>query len=102
VASNHETNKTEDMLAAESAGKDLLLAYYKGGYRRLRDLHERTGMHEAFLSRMARDKRTPISMESAIKIELATDGELPAGLLCPSCADLVAQFVALRMVKAVA
>lgn len=102
MARNTDSNKPAELLAAEHEGQEMLLEFFRGGFRRLRDLHERTGVAEATLSRMARNKH-PISMEVAILIEVATEGELPAEKLCPSMAGVMAQFRAnRRKVKAAA
>lgn len=87
--------KPEELVQAEQAGQQLLYAYCRAKHGNQAFLMRTTGLITATLSRM-QNGDTPINFEAAMLIEVATKGELPADKLCPSRADLVAQFLQLR------
>lgn len=91
--------KPQSLILAEQEARDLLNNYFKQGIGRQLALANDTGLFASQLSRMARLENHPISVEAAMRIEVATKGELPAKKLCPAGADLIAQFVAMQMVK---
>jgi DNA-binding transcriptional regulator YdaS (Cro superfamily) len=91
--------KPQSLLVAEQEARDMLQAYFGKHMGVQVELARKTGLFPSQLSRMARLENHPISIEAAMRIEVGSNGELPAKKLCPAGADLIAQFVAMQMVK---
>lgn len=88
---------TPEQLAAEQAGKAALYNYCRGGIGRQKELAEETGILASILSRLALDPNKPINLEHAVLIDVATNGELPAEVLCPARADVLAKLIERHM-----
>lgn len=91
--------KPQSLLIAEQEARDLLDGYFKKNLGNQAELARKSGLFTSQLSRWARLTHHTISVEAAMRIEVATNGELPAKKLCPAGAELIAQFVAMQMVK---
>lgn len=88
---------TPELQAAEVAGKEALRAWFRAGVGRQIETARRTGIAAGNLSRMASDPvGTPIGLEHAVLIEVASEGGLRAEVLCPSRADVLGRLLALR------
>lgn len=90
--------KTPELQAAEAAGANALAAYFQSGFGVQAQLSRDTGIAPPALSRMSKGTNT-IMITSALLIEVATKGALPAELLCPSKADLLSRFMLTRAAK---
>lgn len=81
----------------ELAGKAAMRAYLdrtRGNYTRMaRD----TGISLAVISKMVNRPDYIITLDAALMMELATDGELTVDVLCPSRAELVSDVFFLRV-----
>lgn len=84
--------KSPELIEAEEAAAYALSAYFSRGFGVQAKLSRDTGIEPSTLSKMGKGTG-PISLEQAILIDVATDGELRAEFLCPSRADLLARFV---------
>lgn len=87
---------------AEQAGKHTLYRYFREFHGCQAQLARATGIHTAVLSKMASLPEYVITLDAAMLMEVATDGELRAEVLCPSRAELIERFVALRAATALA
>jgi DNA-binding transcriptional regulator YdaS (Cro superfamily) len=83
------------LVRAEAAGQAKLHEYCRAKHGNQAAIVRKTGIYPATLSRMA-NGLIPIPLEAAILIAVATDGALTAEQLCPSKAELLAQFAALN------
>lgn len=90
--------KSDELLQAEAEGQKLLYAFCRERHGNQAFLVRATNLLTATLSRMTNGE-TPINLEAALLLEAATKGALPADKLCPSRADLLAQFLQLRAAK---
>lgn len=81
---------------AEQEGKRALHRYVREFHGRQAQLSRATGLHTVVLSKMANQPEYIITLDAAMMMEVATEGELRADVLCPSRAELMEQFVALR------
>lgn len=84
------------ILEAEQEAQKMLYAHLRKYHGVQRDLSARTGIQATFLSKLANKPGQVIALETAILIELGTDGELRAEDLCPARADVIAQFLQAR------
>lgn len=94
-----ESDKSPELIEAEKVGKKKFNTYCRAKQGNIAQLSKDTGLAQGTISTMSTGP-TAISLESAIKIEVATRGELRADELCPSRAEWIAQFLALRANKA--
>lgn len=78
--------KTEEELRAEKEGQQALRTWLKAETGRQARICKSSGILPAVMSRMA-NKDTHINLEAAILIEVASEGALPAEVLCPSRAE---------------
>lgn len=81
---------------AERAGKMELYRHFREYHGCQAKLSRDTGIHIAVLSKMANQPEYIITLDAALLMEVATAGKLRAEVLCPSRADLLAAFLALR------
>lgn len=79
--------KTDEQLAAEDAGREVLQKYCaeRGVQARI---CRRTNILPSALCRLIKGENQ-IHLEAALLIEMATDGEVRAEVLCPSRAPLL-------------
>lgn len=90
-------DQSPEQIAAAMAGKEALRDYCAAERGRAAKLARRTAILPPVLSKMANTENTyTINLESAVMIELATDGALTVEVLCPMRADVFAQIVARR------
>ena len=87
--------KSPELIEQEEAGRALLNAYCRAKQGNQAKLSRKTDMLPAALSNMSNGK-SDINIEAALRIDVATEGELPAEKLCPSRADLLGQFLKMR------
>lgn len=87
-STGNNTPKTEEQIRAEQAGRQALRSWLKAETGRQARICHVSGILPAVMSRMA-NKTTHINLEAAILIEVATDGEVPAEVLCPSRAEVL-------------
>jgi hypothetical protein len=80
----------------EVAGKQFLHNWFCSGRARQAETARRSGIAAAALSKIARNAEYPVGLEYAILIEIATDGQVPAHILCPSRSEALERFVAMR------
>lgn len=86
--------KSVELMQAERAGQLELLAYCRAGVPRSgvqAVLSKETALIPAIISRLANGV-TLIQLDHAIKLEVATQGELQAEILCPSQAAVILKF----------
>ena len=88
--------KAPELIAAEQAAQEALRRYFRRELGMQAMVARETGIAPAALSRMAKHGEV-ISLEHALRIELATGGELRAEALCPSRAGIVNQFLRMRL-----
>lgn len=93
--------KNDDLIQAEKDGQAKLYAYCRAKAGRQAELSRLTGMIPAVISRMA-NGHTPVSMEAAVALEVASNGALKADELCPSKAGLLFKYTSLRTALPVA
>lgn len=91
-------NKPSELIEQEEAGRVLLNAYCRAKQGNSAFLARKTDLMPATVSNMSNGK-SPINIEAALLLEVATDGVLLADKLCPGRADLLAQFLQLRTEK---
>lgn len=89
-------SKTPALEKKEAAGAAALHTYLRATQGRQAAISRASGIPAPSLSRMS-NRRAPISLEAAIALTVATDGELKADVLCPSQRELLAHFVALTV-----
>lgn len=90
-----QLDKDPALAEKEREGQELLHRYTRARSGVQAELIRKTGMFPAVMSRMSNFK-APITLEAAIMLEVATDGELQAEKLCPGRAQLIASFRAPR------
>lgn len=90
--------KPDALLAAEEEGRQLLYNFCRAKHGNQSLLIRSTGLLGATVSRMT-NGQTPINLEAALLMDVATGCNLPAEKLCPSRADLIAQFLQQRSTK---
>lgn len=83
--------KSQELQAAEKLARKTLLNYFKSVPGRQQQLAEQTGIWPESISRMAHG-HTQISVEAALRIEVATAGQLKATQLCPAAAAILAAY----------
>jgi DNA-binding transcriptional regulator YdaS (Cro superfamily) len=88
-----QSEKPADLVQAEQAANAALRTYFRRDVGVQASVARATGIKPPVLSRMSNQPGYPISLEQAILIEVATNGELQAPALCPSRATLLAQFM---------
>lgn len=92
-----KNGKSHKQTEADMAGKEALRAYLdreRGNYVRMaRD----TGISIAVISKMVNRPTYIITLDAALLMELATQGELTVDVLCPSRAELVSDIFFLRV-----
>lgn len=86
---------TPEQLEQTRAAAQTLHKYFRAGVGRQRQTAKDSGIFASMLSNMAHG-RSPITLEAAIALELATKGELRAEVLCPVRADVLQRFVSQR------
>lgn len=84
------------IIEAEKEAQAKLHAYMRRRHGIQRELARNTGIKAAFLSKLSNKPNQVIAMETAILIELATDGELKAEDLCPARASVIRRFLEAR------
>lgn len=87
--------KPPELIEAERAAQEALRRYFRRELGMQALMARETGIQAPALSRMAK-KGDTITLEHALRIEVATDGELRAEQLCPSRCELLSQFLQLR------
>jgi DNA-binding transcriptional regulator YdaS (Cro superfamily) len=97
MGSNTEP-KSAELLAAEKAGQEALNEYCRRELGIQAELRRNTGIFASDLSRMCRGRKA-ISFENAVLLDLATNGELPAEVLCPSRAKLIQRLFLTRAAR---
>lgn len=88
-------DKPAELIQAEREGQEALRLFFRRDIGVQAAIARTTGIHAPVLSRMG-SGRSPISVEHAMLISVATNGELTASKLCPSRADLLDQYTALH------
>jgi DNA-binding transcriptional regulator YdaS (Cro superfamily) len=89
--------KSPDTLQAEQEAAEALTVYFERGLGHQAMLVRATGIPAPVLCKMGKG-RYPVSLEQAMLIDLASNGELKAEQLCPSRAALLATFMLQRAV----
>lgn len=87
--------KSPELVAAEKVAQESLRAYFRRELGVQAMIARDTGIAPPMLSRMAKHGET-ISLENALRIEVATGGALRTEMLCPARANLIDQFLHLR------
>lgn len=90
--------KSPELLQAEQDAAKALAAYFRRDFGIQAQMARETGLGAAALSKMSK-LRGPISMEQAILMDLASNGELSAEMLCPARADVIGRFLLSRAGK---
>jgi DNA-binding transcriptional regulator YdaS (Cro superfamily) len=90
--------KSQELQQAEQDAAKALAAYFRRDFGIQAQMARDTGLGAAVLSKMSK-MRGPISMEQAILMDLASNGELAAEMLCPSRAKVISQFLLTRAAK---
>ena len=90
------TARKHEFEQAEIDGKAKLRTWFRSGVGRQAETSRRTGIFPAILSKMANVPGYGIGFEYAVLIEVATEGAVPAHVLCPSRADALGKLLALR------
>jgi DNA-binding transcriptional regulator YdaS (Cro superfamily) len=88
--------KAPELVEAERRGYEALRRYVRREMGVQAALSRETGIAQPVLTRMSQG-RNPISVEQAMRLAVATKGELPAPMLCPSGAELLAKYSSLHM-----
>lgn len=91
--------KSDEILQAEKAAAEALNAYFDSGYGVQAMMVRDTGIPAPVLTKMRKPGNYPISLEHAMLMEMASNGELTAELLCPARAELLARFLNTRAKK---
>lgn len=84
------------IVKAEQKAREKLMSYFRREFGLQAEMARKTGIKASFLSRLANRAEHSIPLETAILMELATNGELKAEVMCPSRADMLKQFIAGR------
>lgn len=87
--------KSPDLVAAEKAAQEALRKYFRRELGMQALIARQTGIAPPILSKLAKHG-DGMSLEHAMRIEVATGGELRTEMLCPARADLLGQFLQLR------
>lgn len=87
--------KSPELQQAEQDAAEMLYAYFRRDYGVQARVSRDTGLNAAALSNMGKG-RYPISLEHAMLIETASNGELQAEKLCPSGAAVLGSFLRTR------
>lgn len=82
---------------AELNGKLALKCYVDQKWGTQRRLADATGIDVATLSKMVNRPEYVITLDAAMRIELATEGELTTEVLCPSRAELFTDILFMRL-----
>jgi DNA-binding transcriptional regulator YdaS (Cro superfamily) len=92
-------SKSPELVERERAGKAKFNSYCRAKQGNQAILARDTGLSQTTISGISTGP-TAITLESAIRFEVATKGDLRADDLCPSCDGLIEQFLQLRAAKA--
>lgn len=84
------------MQRAEKKAQTMLYQYLRQRHGIQREVSKKSGIVAPMLSRLANREGQVIALEAAMRIEVATNGDLKAEQLCPSGADILKQFLELR------
>lgn len=76
-------------------GQAILHSYFRAGIGRQKETAAASGILASTLSSMAHG-RIPITLESAVLIDVATEGAVRAQSLCPTRAEALNQFLRLH------
>lgn len=95
---NPHPPKSPELLQAEHEAAEALRNYFYRGLGVQAKMARDTGLNPAVLSKMGKGKG-PISIEQAMLIEAASNGELLAEKLCPSRAELIQQVFQARVTR---
>lgn len=87
--------KSDEVLQLEKVAAAALDTYFNSGYGVQAMVARDTGIPAPMLTKM-RKGTYPVGLEQALLLEMASGGELQAGMLCPSRADLIEYFLQLR------
>jgi DNA-binding transcriptional regulator YdaS (Cro superfamily) len=90
-----QENCTPELLDKMREAREILHAYFRGGVGRQKQTAQASGIFASLLSRMAHGE-SPITLEAAIMLEVATEGKLRAEVLCPVRSDVLQRFVSQR------
>lgn len=89
-------SKDPAMLRAELKAQAALYQYFRRRHGIQKELAVKTGIVAPLLSQLANCEGKSIALEAAIKIDIATNGELKAETLCPSEASVIQAFLKSR------
>lgn len=89
--------KKPELQQAEQAAAEALHNYFYRGLGVQARMARATGINPSALSKMGYGG--PISLEQAMLIEVASNGELSAAMLCPSRAELIEKFLGIQVAK---
>lgn len=92
-------SKDADLMRAEKSAQVALYQYFRQRHGMQKEVSDRSGIVAPLLSQLANRPGQTIAMEAAIKLDLATDGQLKAEMLCPSEAKVIEKFLAARLKK---
>lgn len=95
-STNSRAPKTPEVESKEREGKLVLRAYLRAEPGRQMDMSQRTGILQSVLSKMANQESYALNLDSAVLIEVATEGAIRAEVLCPTRAEVLGQFLQLR------
>lgn len=90
---------TPEQRELQKQGQKALRTYFQGAIGRQKIIAESIGIYASMLSRMSCG-HTAISLEVAIALDVATNGELRAEVLCPIQADVLQRFIRQRQMSA--
>lgn len=90
--------KIDTMMDKEERGRRALAEYCWKWRGRALSLSRLSGIHPTAICKMCKGPY-PISLEAAVALEVATEGELKATALCPSRAQLLEALWLLRNVS---
>jgi len=89
-------DQSPEQYEAEQAGKQALRDYCDAKRGRAAELARKTKILAPVLSKMVNNPMYSINLESAVMIELATEGALKVEVLCPARADVFSKLLARR------
>lgn len=78
---------------AEKKAQQILRDYFWQHRSEQKRIAQETGIKQPFLSRLANKEGQTIALETAMLIEIATNGELRAEALCPARAEVIKKFL---------
>ena len=91
--------KSDALIEAETAAREALRSFFRKDFGKQAELARTSGIPASNLCRMSTSDTYPVSLETALKIEIATQGELTTELLCPSGAELLQKLFLTRATR---